>query len=131
MAALKALLERLDMDDVVTYLNSGNVVFSSRLGTADVTRLLEGELARAFGTRIHTLVKTSEEMISIHGHGIFQTSRSFRPSLRLCFANTTFLPIYLFFPPWGKGSHLPYRNPSPVGSRLLCQKKLLISYVRY
>jgi len=65
MADLKSLLERLGLCDVVTYLNSGNVVFSSELGAADLTRLLEEELERAFGAPVLTLVKTSDEVISI------------------------------------------------------------------
>jgi len=65
MSDLKSLLEGLGLCDVVTYLNSGNAVFSSELAVADLTPVLEGELARTFGARIPTLVKTSEEVISI------------------------------------------------------------------
>jgi uncharacterized protein (DUF1697 family) len=65
MADLKSLLERLGLRDVVTYLNSGNAVFSSQLGVADLTSLLEREFERTFGARIPTLVKTSGEMVSI------------------------------------------------------------------
>ena len=65
MADLKSLLDGLGLCDVVTYLNSGNAVFSSELGVADLTPLLEGEFERTFGVRIPTLVKTSEEVASI------------------------------------------------------------------
>jgi len=65
MADLRSLLEGLGLCDVVTYLNSGNVVFSSEIRAADLTSLLEGELERTFGARVPTLVKTSEEMIAI------------------------------------------------------------------
>ncbi len=65
MKDLKALLEGLDLTEVTTYLNSGNAVFCSCLGTLDLTRLLEEELSRAFGARIPTLVKTSAEVIAI------------------------------------------------------------------
>lgn len=65
MSALKALLEGLGLTEVVTYLNSGNAVFSSSLGVEHLTHLLEDELERAFGMRIQTLVKTSEQMIAI------------------------------------------------------------------
>ena len=65
MADLKSLLEGLGLCDVVTYLNSGNVVFSSGLGVADLTHLLEEEFERTFGMRIQTLVKTSAEVTSI------------------------------------------------------------------
>ncbi len=65
MKELKALLEGLGLVDVVTYLNSGNVVFSSSMGTLELTRLVEDALARAFGEPIPTLIKTSAEMVSI------------------------------------------------------------------
>lgn len=65
MKSLKALLEGLALSDVLTYLNSGNVVFDSTLSVSDLTRLIEDELERAFGATIPTLVKTSAEMIAI------------------------------------------------------------------
>jgi uncharacterized protein (DUF1697 family) len=65
MGHLKALLEGLGLDDVVTYLNSGNAVFSSTMSSLDLTRLIEGELERAFGRTIPTLIRTSAEMIAI------------------------------------------------------------------
>jgi len=65
MKTLKVLLEGLGLSNVVTYLNSGNVVFESVLGATELTRLVEEELERAFGEKIPTLVKTSLEMIEI------------------------------------------------------------------
>ena len=65
MQRLRSLLEGLGLKDVVTYLNSGNVLFSSSLDLADLTLLLVDELERAFGARIPTLVKTGAEMIAI------------------------------------------------------------------
>ena len=65
MKTLKALLEGLGLSDVVTYLNSGNVVFGSDLSVSDLTQSIEDELAQAFGQKIPTLVKTSAEMIAI------------------------------------------------------------------
>jgi uncharacterized protein (DUF1697 family) len=65
MKDLKTLLEGLGLVDVVTYLNSGNVVFSSSMGTLELTRLVQDALARAFGEPILTLIKTSAEIVSI------------------------------------------------------------------
>ena len=65
MRTLKALFEGLGLSHVVTYLNSGNVVFDSALGAHDLTRLIEDELERTAGEKIPTLVKTSAEMIEI------------------------------------------------------------------
>jgi len=65
MVTLKVLLEGLGLSDVVTYLNSGNVVFGSTLSAFDLAQLIEDELERAFGARIPTLVKTSVDVIAI------------------------------------------------------------------
>ncbi|MDO8963949.1 MAG: DUF1697 domain-containing protein [Coriobacteriia bacterium] len=65
MGDLKVLLEGLGLTDVVTYLNSGNVVFDSDMGAAELTPLIEDAIERAFGARVPTLVKTSAEMIAI------------------------------------------------------------------
>jgi uncharacterized protein (DUF1697 family) len=65
MKDLKALLEGLGLIDVVTYLNSGNVVLSSSMGALELTRLVESALAGAFGQPIPTLIKTSAEIVSI------------------------------------------------------------------
>lgn len=65
MKDLKALFEGLGFNNVVTYLNSGNVVFESELGACELTELIEDELERTFGERIATLVKTSAQIIQI------------------------------------------------------------------
>lgn len=65
MKTLKELLEGLGLSHVVTYLNSGNVVFDSELGSPELTRLIGDELERAFGRQVLTLVKTSVEMVAI------------------------------------------------------------------
>ena len=50
---------------MVTYLNSGNVVFDSALSASHLTQLIEDELERAFVVKVPTLVKTSAEVIAI------------------------------------------------------------------
>ena len=65
MKTLKALCQRLGLSDVVTYLNSGNVVFASELGAPELTRRIENELEQAFGEKIPALVKTSAQMVEI------------------------------------------------------------------
>lgn len=65
MQALKSLLEGLGLSDVVTYLNSGNVVFSSSLKAPELTTLIDNALEATFGGRIPALIKTSAEMIAI------------------------------------------------------------------
>jgi uncharacterized protein (DUF1697 family) len=65
MKDLKTLLEGLGLRDIITYLNSGNAIFSSPLDAVELAHLLEDQLRQAFGQEIPTLVKTSAEMIAI------------------------------------------------------------------
>lgn len=65
MTALKALFEELGLSNVITYLNSGNVVFESALSSSQLTQLIEDRLERSFGVKIPTLVRTSTEIIAI------------------------------------------------------------------
>jgi len=65
MKTLRQLLEGLGLSNVVTYLNSGNVVFESELGAPELTQLIEDELEQAVGAKVPTLVKTSAEIIEI------------------------------------------------------------------
>ncbi len=65
MKTLKVLLEELGLEKVVTYLNSGNVIFSSELDTVELSRMLEVELENRFGQKIPVLVKSSPEIIRI------------------------------------------------------------------
>jgi uncharacterized protein (DUF1697 family) len=65
MKTLKDLLEGAGLSNVVTYLNSGNVVFESGHSASELTQLIEEEIGRAFGAKVPTLVKTAAEMIEI------------------------------------------------------------------
>jgi uncharacterized protein (DUF1697 family) len=65
MKALKEILEGLGLNDVVTYLNSGNVVFGSVLDGSALTVLIEDALQVAFGAKVPTLVKSAADMIAI------------------------------------------------------------------
>lgn len=48
MGALKRLLEEMGFEQVVTYIQSGNVLLSSRLGAAAIARQIEQRLGEAF-----------------------------------------------------------------------------------
>ena len=65
MKTLKSLLEGLGLTDVLTYLNSGNVMFESGHSASELTQLIEEELERSFGAKVPTLVKTATQMIQI------------------------------------------------------------------
>jgi uncharacterized protein (DUF1697 family) len=65
MKALKDLMEKLGLENVVTYLNSGNVLFESEQKSAKVAQMIEDELEKTFSHKVPTLVKTSSEIIEI------------------------------------------------------------------
>lgn len=65
MAALRELLSGLGYDDVRTYLQSGNVVLSSRVSADRLERELEQQLAAGFGADVRVLVRTRDELADV------------------------------------------------------------------
>lgn len=63
MTELKDVFTQLGFDDVATYINSGNVVFSS-LSVPD-SLAIERALYTTFGFVIETLVLSSQQMVAI------------------------------------------------------------------
>jgi uncharacterized protein (DUF1697 family) len=63
MAALKSRFERLGFQDIVTYINSGNVVFrAADADPRDLERRIDRVLSRDFGVPAKTVVRTHTEM---------------------------------------------------------------------
>jgi uncharacterized protein (DUF1697 family) len=68
MAELKAVFEEAGMTSVTTYINSGNVVFSSRArNPTKLARRLEEAIAGHFGFSVRVLVRDLESMRAIAG----------------------------------------------------------------
>jgi len=65
MASLRALVEGAGFRNVVTYLNSGNVLFDSDLPPAEISSSLAKLLADFSGQQIPVLVKSSLELSRI------------------------------------------------------------------
>jgi uncharacterized protein (DUF1697 family) len=63
MTALKACFEALGLEDVVTYIASGNVLFASReAGGARLTARIEKALATAFAYRASIVLRSEREL---------------------------------------------------------------------
>ena len=63
MAALSACFEKHGFEDVVTYIQSGNVLFTSRKSArAKLTGRLEAVLAATFGYQASVVVRTRKQM---------------------------------------------------------------------
>jgi uncharacterized protein (DUF1697 family) len=65
MAELRSMLTKLGCSDVETYVQSGNAVFATKLGTAALTKAIEGALGRYMGRPIATTLRTGAQLKSI------------------------------------------------------------------
>lgn len=65
MAELKAMAERCRLQQVKTYIASGNVAFRSSEPEKKIKALLEAELAQYAGKPVRVLVRTAAEMAAI------------------------------------------------------------------
>jgi uncharacterized protein (DUF1697 family) len=66
MATVRAVFEAAGASDVVTYIQSGNVVFSHRAGSlATLERNLEDALAREAGFSVPVMLRTAAEIAAV------------------------------------------------------------------
>ncbi len=63
MKLLKQTFERVGMNDVVTYINTGNIIFSSNSPTkTEISRILEEAIHLDFGLNIKVVIRTIDEL---------------------------------------------------------------------
>lgn len=62
MAELAAMAGRLGLLQARTYIASGNLIFASALGEAELRGLIEDGIEAGFGTRIGVLVRSAAEL---------------------------------------------------------------------
>jgi uncharacterized protein (DUF1697 family) len=62
MAQLREECERLGFDDVSTYINSGNVLFTTAGKGPDLEPRIEACLRKAFGFEVETFVRSAREV---------------------------------------------------------------------
>ncbi len=67
MAELKPALSSLGLEDVVTYIQSGNVVFRSADGEKQIAAGIERRIADFFGLDVSVLIRTRAELGQIAG----------------------------------------------------------------
>jgi len=66
MPELRSALESLGLEDVVTYIQSGNVVFRSRTGGAQkLAAAVEGAIAGRFGIDVVVILRTPAELAKV------------------------------------------------------------------
>jgi uncharacterized protein (DUF1697 family) len=80
MSELKSLHQALGFKDVVTYIQSGNVVFSSdATNPAQLARQIEESFAQKFGFQSQVMVRTSAELQEIIASNPFQNQPEKEP----------------------------------------------------
>ena len=80
MNELKELHEALGLKDVVTYIQSGNVVFTSDdADLAQLPRQIEDGFAQKFGFQVKVMVRTSAELQDIIDNNPFQNQTMKEP----------------------------------------------------
>ena len=65
MADLKAIAEELELQQVRTYIASGNLLFTSDRSEGELKGLLEKRLAAHMGGHVPVLVRTAQEMQAV------------------------------------------------------------------
>lgn len=65
MAQLREICRAAGMENVRTYIASGNVVLESALDEAGVRAAIEGGIERAYGKRIPVLTRSAEELAAV------------------------------------------------------------------
>ncbi|GKT34411.1 Protein of unknown function DUF1697 like protein [Aduncisulcus paluster] len=62
MAELKELCAELGLTDVRTYIQSGNIIFSSPISGKDLEVVLENAIISRFGFDVPVIIRTAEEL---------------------------------------------------------------------
>ncbi|WP_018930717.1 DUF1697 domain-containing protein [Gracilibacillus lacisalsi] len=66
MKVLKQTFEQVGMNDVITYINTGNIVFSyNGLSKTEISRLLEEAIHNDFGLQIKVVVRSIKDVSEI------------------------------------------------------------------
>jgi uncharacterized protein (DUF1697 family) len=68
MAALRDVCAAAGCEDVVTYIQSGNVVLKSGLSEQKLQAALEAAIAAEFGFGPAVMIRTADEMAAVLGH---------------------------------------------------------------
>jgi uncharacterized protein (DUF1697 family) len=80
MPELKGLYESLNLSNVSTYIQSGNVVFDcEERDPAVITKAIEAEMEQAFGLSVKVLLRDRDQLLKIIDNNPFVTQRKEDP----------------------------------------------------
>jgi uncharacterized protein (DUF1697 family) len=118
MSELRALCEQLGFTDVATYIQSGNVVFSSGLSEQAVKGALAGALEQHMGQPVGVLVRTPDELAAVLDGNPFPHADPARV-----------IVLFLDAAPDALGMTLVAEAPTPGGEQLkLVGRELFVHY---
>jgi uncharacterized protein (DUF1697 family) len=104
MPELRSLLSELGLEDVATYIQSGNVLFRTGASAKDVAGRIEKVIADAFGLDVTVIVRTPAQLEAVARGNPFLADESDPRKLHVVFLSER--------PPGGAGSRLdPQRSP--------------------
>ena len=87
MAKLRVLFESLGLEDVETFIASGNVVFSSPAkNLAALENRIEDHLAASLGYEVKTFIRSDAEVAAVARHKPFSEART-RSAARCAWAS--------------------------------------------
>jgi uncharacterized protein (DUF1697 family) len=104
MPELRSLVSELGLEDVTTYIQSGNVVFRTGASANDVAGRIERAIAAGFGLDVTVIVRTPAQLRAVAKGNPFLADESDPLKLHVVFLRER--------PPAGAGSRLdPERSP--------------------
>ena len=86
MAALRTAVEDLGYEEVTTYVQSGNVVFTAAAATERaVVQAVERAIRRAFGLEVPVLVRSGDQLVRVSARHPLQRPRRDPATLHVTF----------------------------------------------
>ena len=74
MESLRTLFGQMGLQNVETFIASGNVIFQSRAAEATLVRKIEAGLHEALGFEVNTFLRSAAELARIAGHQPFDAA---------------------------------------------------------
>ena len=87
MADLKSMLNKIGIQDAVTYIQSGNVIFKSGKDNQELSQQIESAILEKFGFEVPVIVRTAKELEKSIKSNPFLNSDSDISKLVLTFLN--------------------------------------------
>jgi uncharacterized protein (DUF1697 family) len=93
MADLKNLYESLDFHNVVTYVQSGNVIFdSAKQDESKLSSLIETQIKKSFGLSVPVLIRNKNDLQRIISGNLFVKRKEDPAKLHITFLNNSPAP---------------------------------------